>query len=251
MYEKRLLGRKVRYFRYAPPLTRLDDVSDDQRPNAPYKNAPLYARSVYYYWWLFLKEHEGYQACCEQNGVGEYAELYRDFGDVRSDDFMAWWRERGRDLFCEPPADEIEVLTQLPADVDFENRIVLSIPVTGDISRTLAELKELLLPAYKQIGKRDNRKSHARYQVSQKPVVSSLHNHWLAWRARRAHPDATLHELADLAGIEADAGRGKQDRMSMILKSNKMRRYLSGAKHLVHYVALGKFPVFEPEAIED
>ena len=41
MYEKQLLNRKIRYFRYAPPMTRLDDTTDDDRPKAPFAGAPV------------------------------------------------------------------------------------------------------------------------------------------------------------------------------------------------------------------
>ena len=247
MYEKQLLGRKVRYFRYAPPLTKLDDTSDDRRPNPPYRNAPLYTHSVYYFWWLFIKEHEGYLACCASGGKGEYAQLYADFGDVRGDDFMAWWRSTGRDLFCEPPQPEIEVLTADPKGFDFESRVLLSVPMTGDIQRTVAELRELLLPTLKRMTTKDLRKSLARYQVASKPVLTSLYQHWLAWRARKEHPNASLHELADLAGIAADAGSDGKDRRSKMLKANKIKRYLSGSEELIKNVVLGKFPLFNEE----
>ena len=252
MYEKQLLGRQVRYFRYAPPLTKLDDTSDEvRRPNPPYHKAPLYTHSVYYFWWLFIKEHAGYLACCEQGGGGDYSQLYADFGDVRSDDFMGWWRVTGRDLFCEPPQDEIEVFTDIPRSVDFERRLLISIPMEGDLQRTVSELRELLLPAFKQIGRAQYKESRARYQVASKPVLTSLHQHWLAHRAHKEHPNVTLHELADLAGIAADAGGDGDTRMSKMLKANKMRRYLKGSEILIRHVVLGKFPVFKEKEDED
>lgn len=46
MYEKQLYGRKVLYFQYAPPMTQLDDCSDDaldNRPNPPIQERPALA----------------------------------------------------------------------------------------------------------------------------------------------------------------------------------------------------------------
>ncbi len=36
MYKKMLFDQQVRYFTYAPPLTDLDDISDDQLPKKPF-----------------------------------------------------------------------------------------------------------------------------------------------------------------------------------------------------------------------
>ena len=92
MFEKRLFNREVLRFIYAPPFTELDDVSEDDKPKAPFNGAPFFMRSGYYYWWAFLRENEEYIACCNLSGKGQHAELYKDFGDVRSDDFFSWWK---------------------------------------------------------------------------------------------------------------------------------------------------------------
>lgn len=94
MYEKMLYRRRILYFRYAPPVTALDDTSTrDTQP--PFEGAPGYMWSVYYYWWAFLRLSKAYKACCESGGEGDLADLYAYFGDVRSDDFMHWWAKGG------------------------------------------------------------------------------------------------------------------------------------------------------------
>lgn len=72
------------------------------------KNNPsarhLMERSPYYWWWEFLRRNSDYLKCCEDGGVGELADLYADFGDVRTDDFRTWWggsTQRGATLFAE------------------------------------------------------------------------------------------------------------------------------------------------------
>ena len=64
------------------------------------KTAPLplkeQERSPYYWWWAFLRRSEAYIKCCEKGGKGPLANLYGDFGDVRSDDFRQWWTEDNR-----------------------------------------------------------------------------------------------------------------------------------------------------------
>lgn len=238
MYEKKLIGRKPLYFRYAPPLTDLDDYSDDL-PKEPYKNTPKSQRSVYYYWWLFLKEHEGYITCCEAGGEGEYASLYSDFGDVRDDDFMKWWTRGGRKLFCIPQDDPIHVYGGAGFNLTDENRVVVSLPVDRDVDEMLAELKALLKPLRKQVPVRQSDR-RARYEVATKPVLSSLHQHWLVWRLRKQNPDMKLYEIADEVGITADDKDGKDPKQ---LKAIMVSRYIKQSKTLIEYVGKGVFPV--------
>ena len=64
--------------------------------------------SPYYWWWQYLRRNSLYIRCCNQGGKGKCAALYRDFGDVRSDDFREWWYgklDRGAVLFAEPLID--------------------------------------------------------------------------------------------------------------------------------------------------
>lgn len=94
MYEKMLHGRRILHFRFAPPVTNLDDTSTrDTQP--PFDGAPGYMWSVYYYWWAFLRLSKPYKECCENGGAGELSDLYTYFGDVRDDDFMHWWKSGG------------------------------------------------------------------------------------------------------------------------------------------------------------
>ena len=61
--------------------------------------------SPYYWWWAFLRRNQRYMDCCNNNGSGELAALYKDFGDVRDDDFRLWWNAHGIALFREQPKD--------------------------------------------------------------------------------------------------------------------------------------------------
>lgn len=241
MYEKKLIGRRPLFFRYAPPLTGLDDYSADELPKEPYKDTPKSQRSVYYYWWLFLKEHDGYRACCEAGGAGEYARLYADFGDIRGDDFMGWWKTTGRYLFCEPQDEPIHVHPSPAFRLDDENRLVVSIPVDRDVDEMLAELKQLLKPLRKQVPVRQSSEG-ARYRVMTKPVLSSLHQHYEVWRLRKQHADKPLHEIGDLAGIIVD-DRGDEGKDPKQIKASTVSRYLNQAKCLITYVGLGYFPI--------
>src|SRR5262249_16591704 len=71
--------------------------------------------SVYYWWWEYLRRNPQYRKTCESGGLGPLADLYKDFGDVRNDNFKAWWKEndRGAMLFARPPAEvSVRVLVE-------------------------------------------------------------------------------------------------------------------------------------------
>jgi len=243
MYKKLRGGRRPLYFRYAPPMAELDEYSVDELPKLPFKGAKPYQRSVYYYWWLFLREHEGYRACCKAKGRGEYAALYRDFGDVRDDDFLSWWKQRGRRLFSAQRLPRINMYRDPAFRLDDKTRVVVSLPINRDVEGMVAELKQLLLPLQEGVGMR-RPSSRARYEVARKPVLSSLHQHWKIWTLRKQHPRKALHEIATLAGIKVGEKNFSDTNQ---VKAITVSRYLRQAKTLIEFVGMGLFPVMKPE----
>lgn len=72
------------------------------------RSATYLERSPFYWWWQYLRRNKRYIGCCERNGKGQLSKLYADFGDVRRDDFKAWWKgdnNRGARLFAEQIAE--------------------------------------------------------------------------------------------------------------------------------------------------
>jgi hypothetical protein len=99
----------------------------------------LLERSVFYWWWAYLKRNTEYIECCNNNGKGSLANLYGDFGDVRSDDFRTWWGgsvKRGSNLFAEQSLDltvkKIDALTDW--DESWGSN-VLVVAINKDIGR--------------------------------------------------------------------------------------------------------------------
>lgn len=246
MYAKKIWGREPLYFRYAPPLSHLDDYSDEDLPKPPFKNAAPHQRSVYYFWWLFLKEHEGYLDCCRSGGAGQFAGLYADFGDVRPDDFVDWWIERGRSLFSEPQAEHVKVYPSDGLDLHDENRLVVSIPISGDLNRALAELRKLVEPLQSEAAARSLQPQRPRYEVAAKPVLSALYQRYQTLILRKQHPTMTLLQIADEVGVRAggDDGSGKDPNQTRAIV---VSRYLKEAKCIVEYVGKGIFPVVKPQ----
>lgn len=92
------------------PVLERSDSSCAVHAVSPFPKAKPWQCSVYYFWWRFLKEHEGYRECCENGGEGPHAETYRDFGDIRGNDFRSWWKKSGRHLFTVLPPEKYQVL---------------------------------------------------------------------------------------------------------------------------------------------
>jgi hypothetical protein len=258
MYAKQLMRGQVLFFRYAPPLTQLDvRVDESDRPTRPHKHAKPFECSVYYFWWAFLRENAGYIACCESGGMGALADLYDDFGDVRGDDFMRWWRSGARELFCEPPKGEIEFFIEPPVNHDNDNRLLLSLPMTGDLELSIKELRAKLKPIFARERQRmrdaarasgDDRAlkkgaSLARYPIHAKPVLTSLYSCLRVMQIKKLKTDISAHDLAEEAGF-LNMISGREDDPSLVKR--RVKQYEHKAANLIANVAEGRFPDFSP-----
>ncbi len=240
MYTKRFKNHHVMYFAYAPPMSVHDNVNDPDRPNLPFPNAELWQRSVYYYWWLFLRESVDYWQTCEEQGKGACSELYKDFGDIRADDFIAWWVALGRDLFKEPEEDAVRVFRSWMDEHDDNRGILLNVPFTGDLERTLKEIKAILEPEFEKLRlKRGS--SLALYPVASKPVLSTLHRRWRVLRLHRQSPELRKVEIFDQLKADGDVLLQNQETDSE--KASFIGKSIKEAEALVKYVSLGFFPV--------
>lgn len=256
MYEKMLHGRKILYFRHAPPFTGLDDTSArDTQP--PFDGAPGYQCSVFYYWWAFLRESKAYKECCERDGEGPLAGLYAYFGDVRDSDFMRWWRfgghkrggdqrtYTGRRLFSEGIRQPIR-LVRSPNDIgaDKDESVTLSIPITNDLSRMTAEFQQLMRPIVEdRVRQYGEPISKALFEVtSPNPSLKALHKVLVAWQTKEANPDLKKYALAEKLGIAAsiDGERGDSDHEAAVYST--LSRLLKKAEVLIRNVERGRFP---------
>lgn len=254
MYEKMLSGRKILYFRHAPPFTGLDDTSArDTQP--PFDGAPGYQCSIFYYWWAFLRESKAYKECCDHSGDGPLSDLYSYFGEVRDDDFMRWWRfgghERkegkrsysGRRLFCEAVRHPIK-LVQSADDLDRSECVTLSIPVTTDLSRMTAEFQQLMRPIVEdRVRQYGEPTSKALFEVaSQNPSLKALHKVLVAWQTKEANPDLKRYALAEKLGIAASIDGERGDAAHEAAVYSTLSRMLKRAEVLIRNVEQGRFP---------
>lgn len=167
-------------------------------PTPPYKGAPGYKCSVYYYWWRYLQLSADYRTTCEQGGIGTCANLYKDFGNIYDTGFEDWWEQRWH-LFVEPPAAVIaNDDTTFDDDAD-----ILTIKL--DRSRGPEAVKRTLEAIHMQIHYPERStakpKSAAEYPVFARPILMTLHRQLQVYELKTLLPDATDAEIADWAGV--------------------------------------------------
>lgn len=244
-YSKVLSNKPMLYFQCVPPYTRDDEASAAQSKKLSFIGAELHEGSVYYYWWAFLRENADYAAFCDNPGDGPMAEIFKDFGDLRKIRFWDWWIGGGRMLFCEP-SDEPILKEPLPLGISNDgNRVTLSIPVTGDIDRTMAELRKLLKPAFEMEQKRRQNlgistsgQSRAKYQVHKTPYPLALYNCLKVWQVKQLYTNISNFEVGEKAGLV------KHSKSADLINTvgATVGRYLREAEALIYNVGFGRFP---------
>jgi hypothetical protein len=229
------LEAAYRNFPYAPP--KIPGAPFRQyEPEKPFDGAKDWQCSVYYYWWEYLRRHEGYERTCLNGGRGKYAKLYRDFGDVHSADFLSWW------------ADQLWLFTFVGETKVYENATPARREVPGHwwvrvpLGRSVSEITERLggdlnkmLAAQSDRLQQDLDRA-IRYKVAQRPVLKTLHRHLRIWDARKQYPGAPDEELLDIVGLEVSSSKRLKDEIAEDaaagLKGTRPKSELRRAKRL-------------------
>lgn len=164
---------RLRHFPYKSPRF---GTKSKPAPKSAWEN------TVYYWWWTYLKRNVDYIACCDSGGKGKLSKLYKDFGDVRADDFKAWWtfkvngEDRGAYLFAEPSVESsVKVLKEGEKATSEAEALTVSLPLSFPKRFLERRFKELLKAVHK--GKRGvqlARFSKAKYTFKGQPNIPAL-----------------------------------------------------------------------------
>jgi hypothetical protein len=221
-------------------------------------------RSPYYWWWAYLRRNPAYTACCAAGGKGALASLYAQFGDVRSDDFHAWWtgESKGVRLFAEAPLavkfGELEAPVQWDARWGRDDVMVLAVPLR--ISKRALKGMFAKVLNQRHVGRQGrpavaDMPSTARYVLSHNYTISNLqtmlavYDLWVENAARDKSDKMTLWEIGahlklNRAAIKAALSESSGERL---LGRNTLgatvSRYVRHAQAIIHNTALGQFPV--------
>ena len=223
--------------------------------------SPTYQqRSPYYWWWAFLRLNEDYLKCCELGGKGKLANLYKDFGDVRSDNFKEWWKDKGVELFAEKPLPQS--LTKLTTKAEWDETwgdsvMVVAVPLS--MSKRYIYSRFITLVKKNHTAKRGRTaeqwtKSTAKYRINRNHTIDNLrttftvYSEYVTNNKLPKHDKLTIWQLGDKLKIVKNAttvkneliGRTEIERRNILAAS--VSRYVKQAKKIIAATAEGKFP---------
>jgi hypothetical protein len=241
---------KARYQHKAPKFRLLPSPRDQFQ----------WRRSVYYWWWRYLRLNEEYRRCCERGGRGSMAKLYKDFGNVfDGDDFRAWWLTdgRGETLFAEPApqltVNELRRPREWDATWQSKDVMVVAIALSEPKWRITRSMAALLKERHSgKPGVATQQRSGAHYAVSGKFSVPALEKMCKVYELRHGKDKLTLERIGKKAGIDIEFTQGHDELDDDARRRNVMAatvsRYLKKAQVLVDNVGRGMFPCFDPVA---
>ncbi|MCF2904639.1 hypothetical protein L0666_06550 [Octadecabacter sp. CECT 8868] len=236
------------------------------RIKQPFVGAEPWQCSIYYFWWEFLRRHEGYKDCCLRGGKGQYRQLFKDFGDIHAcgvEDFWAWWTtkrddglKRGEYLFAEPPARQLRA-TDGVLNTQTTDTLLVEIPLEVRTPQLVKMFRKMLQDHSSEV--RSARKiSRARYPVATSVPLHTLHLSLRALDTWNEHLHRKKkYEQCDIAGIyvnevvhgetiaklmRADLPYKDVEREVRRRKTQAFNRYLTAAQEYVEYASIGSFP---------
>jgi hypothetical protein len=222
-------------------------------PEPPYAQAPGWQCSVYYYWWEYLRRHDGYRITCANAGAGDYAALYKYFGDVHISDFNTWWDTH---LWLFTFVSEAQ-------DISLSEKFFLEsegIFLHVGYSRSKTQMLDAVRETLNKLDRRQmlaEMKREYRFYPTGRPRLPSLHEHLLVWDAKIANPELDDADLFDISGVTAtlpysieEISDLRAERLSVVdlekinrrAKALVVQRHLRIAQQYIHNVGLGKFP---------
>lgn len=179
-----------------PTFGRSRKPFDEQNPPATVTSSP------YYWWFLFLQLNAEYKATCLADGMGKYADIHKDLGDVHSCNFKQWWTERAY-LFSEPKKGYRMMVAKNIADIapfDSEEVLNLVVPLTRSQRSLKKSFAQLVLKRVAK-GKRgvSVEQSEAQYKLSGRWNIDALKFAYLVYQTKNSVEQEKKLAWADVA----------------------------------------------------
>jgi hypothetical protein len=236
-------------------------------PNFGTKNKPaklsLQTRSPYYWWWVYLRRNGDYLKCCEDEGKGKCAKLYKDFGDVREDDFKKWWKEKGVELFSEKHMSEggDMALMELTDKSQWNDSwisskvLVIAMPLTSSKRYLQSRFNALLKKRHTTKRGRQYKtfdESSAKYPLAKNYTIRNLETTLAVYdeylKYKEQVPKVPYWKIGQNMRLVPSAMT--TDNMSMNerqvyrnVMGASVKRYITNAEKMIANAALGKFPL--------
>lgn len=164
-------------------------------------DAANWNRSIYFWWWEFLRRSDTYKQTCLSKGRIGLTELFVDFGDVFEQTFKDWWNEdsRGARLFAEPLISEgvrrIGSVDEWPSEQDL---IVVAIPLRLPKRYLFKRVRQLVGTFHTgRRGYQVAKTSAAKYRVTGKPNIAGLKTRLRVYDFWKRHPELHLWEIGN------------------------------------------------------
>lgn len=223
-------------------------------------------RSLYFWWWKFLRLSPDYWWLCQQKGKTrdkEFAKTYRDFGDVFDvyGDFDLWWGAHGEGLFAyqlSPPKVNFYDDNEITLRRRRRWYYLVMVPKFFTKTEVLKQLDTLFDRFQPEAFPEElsSRRSMASLQGIRKPVLIEAFKVWCLNAAiQRGKADGSLQQpqrytqfwIGKTLGLREADGRVKRydkrkedcENLAMRVKVN---RYLSKVHALIRNVEVGIFP---------
>ena len=217
-------------------------------------------RSPFYWWWEYLRRNNDYLMCCEKNGAGKLAHLYKDFGDVREDNFKKWWSEgyRGAYLFGEKRSalipKELNDKSEWENDWDSEDVLIIAFPLSMGKRELQSRFAKILKKRHTakrgRVAKKLD-KSTARFPLNRNYTIESLQKALDVYdcytRLIQLNGKAKLWEVGvELRLVRTAMPSANDLKQDTAVKRNVMaatvKRYLKQAEATIANTSLGIFP---------
>lgn len=232
-----------RHFPYQHPT-----FGTEKRPKRPW----YWEDTVYFLWWSYLKRNESYVKTCGKGGKGTLSNLYKDFGDVRGDNFKDWWRDgdRGVRLFAEPIATStLREISKVDAASLDGDHLLIAVPLNLPKQLLVQRFRSLLADRKKGgVGQQYAKKSRAAYKFKGQPNIKALRTALEVFDHIKAYPDKKLWEVGRILPqfqMELNECAKKDEAPSYHFKRTieaTVSRHKRKATQSIQNVALGQFP---------
>lgn len=191
-----------------PTFGRSRKPFDEQNPPDTVTDSP------YYWWFMFLRLNADYKATCLANGVGEFADIYKDLGDVHNVNFKQWWTDKAY-LFSEPKKGyRMMVAKDVTEIAPFNDSEVLNlvVPLTWSQRSLKKGFSQLVLKLIEK-GKRgvSVEASEAQYRISGKWSIEALKFAYKVYTLKHTRNEGKKVALADI-GIRAGIAYAKREK---------------------------------------
>ncbi len=243
----------MRHFRYVRPDVLLADAM----------------QSPYYWWWAYLRLSKDYWWVCQCQGKADDPRLrsmYRDFGDVFTTSFEAWWDKNGQALFAErlaPPAVRELDRINMRLSPGMSSHLLLEIPLNLTEATIIRQVKKLLRehPSREVQRRSSAKRALAKFTGIRKDLLQLAHMTWqMHWQSR--DPSQT-YKIGQVQGSKSLYQIGKDLRLVRTCmpqptdnveraakRVNGMKvavsRMLARANNLAANAATGVFPSVQP-----